>query len=75
VFLVVLDGQDIVAAAVHNTGGDGLLAAQGVQAHQGAVEVQHFQQLGDGGNLIRLIGHGHLAQAEVVVRGPGADQV
>src|SRR4051794_26521687 len=45
--LVVLDGQDVVAPLVPNLGGDGLLAAHGVDAHQGCRKLQGFQEFGN----------------------------
>ena len=55
--------------------GDGLLAAHGVDGHQRPLQVQQLQQLRDGRDLVGLLGHGLLAQAQVAPDGPGTDQV
>src|SRR5512135_884575 len=73
--LVLLDGQDRVPAALNDLGGDLPLAAPRVDRHQGAGQVEQLQQAGDRGDLVRLVVHRYLAQADVVGPGPGADQV
>src|SRR5262249_51330993 len=50
--LVVLDRRHVVAALVKDLLGDGLLAAQGVDGHQGAVQIEESEQAGDGRDLV-----------------------
>src|SRR3954447_3964672 len=73
--VVVLDRQDVVAATGDNLGGDLLLAAHRVDGHQGTGEVEQLQEPRDRSDLVGLVVHGHLAEADVVGAGPGADQV
>src|SRR5713101_763402 len=75
VLLVVLDRQHVIPAARHDLFRDRLLAADGVDAHHGPMQVQQLQQLGDGRDLVRLGIDGHLTQAQMMLGGPGTDQV
>lgn len=75
VFRVVLDGEGIVAALVHDFLGDGLLAAHRVDSYQRAVEVQQLQQHGNGRDFVGLGVHRYLAQGQVLGRGRAAHQV
>lgn len=73
--LVVLQGQHVVAAAGAKRRGDMLLAAQRVNGHDGPGHVDELQEFGNGGDLVRRAVQGQLAQGEVVLGGPGTDQV
>ena len=75
VFLIVLHRQHVIAAAVDDLLGDGFLATHRVNGHQGAMQVQQFQQLGNGGDFVGLAIHRQLAQEQVVLAGPGADDM
>ena len=73
VLLVVLDRQRVVAAAVNDLCGDGFLATHGVDRHQGAVQIQHLEQLGNSGDLVRLGVDGYVPETEMVLAGPSTD--
>ena len=73
--LVLLHRQHVVGPARYDLLGDLPLAAHGVDGHDAAIQVQHLQQLWDGGDLIGLLLGLDLAQGQVILRGPGADQV
>ena len=45
--LVAFDGQDVIAAAVHDLLGDRLLAAHGVDGHQRPLQVQQVPAAGE----------------------------
>ena len=55
-FLVVLNGQCIVAAAVDDLLGNGSLATHSINGHQGTLQVQHVEQSRNGSDFIRLAG-------------------
>src|ERR1700722_1531087 len=74
-WLILFDREHVVAAAFDDLRGNLLLTAHRVDGHQGAVNVQEFQQLGNRRNFIGLLLHRHLAQAQRIRRGPGADDV
>jgi len=74
-FLIFLDRQDVVAAALDDLLGNGFLTAHRIDRHQGAMQVQQLQQLGNSGDFIGLAVHRHLAESEVVLGGLGADQM
>ena len=73
--LVLLHRQDVIGPAVADLRGDRPRATHGVDGHDAAVQIQHFQQLGNGGDLIGFLRSLDLAQGLGVRRGPGADQV
>jgi hypothetical protein len=75
VFLVVFDSQRVVAASFQNLGGNGLLAAHGVDGHQGAVQVEQLQERRDGRDFIGFHIDRYLSQRQVLCGGPSADQV
>lgn len=51
------------------------MAVEGIDRHDGAVERQHLQQLGDGGDLVGLGIGGNLREHEALIAAPGADHV
>ena len=73
--LVALDGQEVIGASITNGLGDGLLAAHGVDGHQGALEFQHFQQAGDGDDFVFFGVNRFLAENEALLRCPGRDHM
>src|SRR5215831_11157230 len=73
--LVAFDRQDIIAASLDNLLGNLLLTAHGIDGHQGPVQVQHLQELGNSRNLVGLFLGGDLTQDHPRFRCPGADQV
>ena len=73
--LVVLDLQHIVRLLRHDGLGDLLLAAHRIDGHGVAFEVEQFQQLRDGRDLVGLLVHRELAEEEPRFGGPGTDQV
>ena len=58
-----------------NFGGDLLLAADGVDAHEGSMKVEQFQELGNSRNFVGFFVYGNLAQAQMVLRRPSTHQV
>src|SRR6266446_7306886 len=74
-FLVLLDGQDVVRTSVDDLLSDGLLATHGVDGDQGAAYVEQFQERRYGRDFIRFLVDGHLAQRQALRRCPGANQV
>ena len=73
--LVFLHRQHIVSPALGDLLGDLSLAAHGVDGDDAAIQVQHLQQLGNGGDLVGFLVGLHLAQGQVLLGGPGADPV
>ena len=73
--LIALDGQHVVGAAVDDRAGDFGLAAHGVDRHQSPGKLEHFEQFGDGRDLVALGVDDDLPQGNQVDRGPGADHV
>src|SRR5579875_475533 len=73
--LIVLHGQYVIAAASHNLGRNGFLAAHRIDRYQRSLHVQQLQQTGDGLDLVGFLVGGHLAQGQVGLDRPGADQV
>src|SRR5437879_3743230 len=71
----VLEGQHVIAAAIDNSGGDFLLTAHGVDGDDGSLQVQDFEKLRDGGNLVGFAIDRLLAQQQMVLTRPGADQM
>jgi hypothetical protein len=73
--LVAFDGQHVVGLLLDDLLGDLGLAAHGVDSHHRPGHFQQIEQLGDGSDLVALLRDGHLAQADLVGRRPGADQM
>jgi hypothetical protein len=74
--LVLLEGQQVVAALPGNPLRNFRLAPQRVEAHQGSTgQVQQAEYLGQGAQLVALAGPGHLGQAQPFGAGQGRDQV
>src|SRR4028118_1363915 len=73
--VVGLQHQEVVGGLRPDPRGDVLLAAHGVERHDAAVEMQGVEQLGDGGDLVRLAVDLALAEHQSSVTGPGADRV
>lgn len=73
--LVALDGQDVVGLLRDNLLGDSRLTAHRINGDDAAADIQQTQQLRNGRNLIGLVGHGPLAQHQMVFSRPGADQM
>ncbi len=73
--LVRLHGDDVVPAALDNGLDDLGLAAQGVDGHDTAGHIQHAQQFGNGGDLVRFLGRLALPSDQVIGRGPGTDHI
>ena len=51
------------------------MAAQGIDRHQRALDLQQIQERGDGRDFVGFGVHGHLTQGEALGRRPGADEV
>jgi hypothetical protein len=67
--------QEIVGAPGPDPLGDLLLAAHRVQGDDTAFEPEGIEQLGDGGDLVRLAVDRALAERQPLLARPGADQV
>ncbi len=67
----VLDGP----VRAHDPGGDLALAAHGIDAHQQALDVQGFEQLGDGSDPVALARDFLLAEHQPQFGREGADHV
>ena len=72
--LVVLERQDVVAAAGHDLPGDLALAAHRVRRHRRACQVEQRQQVRDGRDLVGLVGHRALGEDHTVVAVVGDDE-
>ena len=74
--MVALEGQQVVAALAGDLRGDGFVAAHRVDGHHGSLKVEHAQQFRDGGDLVALVCHRHLAEHQAqTVSGKRADHV
>src|SRR6476660_6437162 len=74
-FLVVLDRQYIIATSLDDRAGDLLLATDGINGDQRPVQIEHLQQGGDGRDLVGAFRDHHLAQGQVLLDRPGADDL
>src|ERR671916_584375 len=70
-----LQHQEVVGGLRPDPRGDVLLAAHGVERHDGAVEMQGVEKFGNGGDLVRLAIDLALAEHQSLITGPGADQM
>ena len=75
VFLVALDGQQVIAAPVENLPGNFSLAPDGVDRDDAALEGQCVEQRLDGRNLVAFAAGMFLPQAQAAGRGIRADRV
>src|SRR3954465_11358113 len=73
--VVGLQPQEIVGTLRPDPRGDVLLTAHGIERHDGAVEMQGVEQLGDGGDLVRLAVDLALTEHQSLITGPGTDQM
>ena len=66
--LIALEGQQVIGLVGDNPVGDLDLAAHGVDADQGALELlglgEMIEQIGDGGDLVGLLWHAQLRQGQ-----------
>ena len=72
--LVPLQRQSVVAALPDDLGGNRALAFDCVSHHGGALQGQHRQQLGHGGDLVGLSSRRNLRQPQALLAAPSADQ-
>ena len=73
--LVILDGEQVVAATIKDGLGDLGLGAHGVDGDEGASEREAFEQKRDGGDLVGLGRACLLAKHQALAAGPGRDHV
>src|SRR5208337_3703864 len=73
--LVLLHGQYELASPLHDPSGDVLLAAHGIDRHDGSLEIQKLEQLRNRRDFIGFRLGCHLAQGQVVLHRPSADHV
>src|SRR3712207_867520 len=73
--VIGLQRQETVGTLPPDPRGDVLLAAHGVERHDGAVEMQAVEKFGDGGDLVRLAVDLAPAEHQSLITGPGADQM
>jgi hypothetical protein len=60
--LIAFQGQHLVGARGVNLGGKRFLTAPGVNGDDGSLQLEDFQECGDGGDLVRLAVHRTLAE-------------
>src|SRR5271165_3376395 len=73
--LVVFHRKDIVTLARNDLFGDLPLTAHGVDRDQSAVQIEQFQQPWNRRDFVGFLIDGHLAEAEMDLAGPGADDM
>ena len=73
--LIPLHSQQVVPALVPDLGDDLLLASGGGDGDRRPLQLQHLEQLGDGGDLVRPVGDRLLAEDQPVLGRPRTDQV
>jgi len=73
--LIALEGQGVIAALVDDLACDGALTVERIDRHDAALQRKHRQELGNGGDLVRLGVGGDLAQHQALPAAPGADHV
>jgi hypothetical protein len=73
--LVAFDAQDVVAALFNDFAGDGALGSHGVDGDHGTLEVEHFEQFGNGGDLVGFLADERLCQGDSRLAGPCAHRV
>src|SRR4051794_22867609 len=73
--VIGLQRQQIVGTFGSDPRGDVLLAPHRVERHDGALEMQDVEQLGNGGDLIRLAVDFALSEHQFLITCPGADQM
>lgn len=73
--VVVLHGQHVVGFLLHDLRRDRALTAHRVDGDRDTSDVEEPQQLRDGDDLVRLLGHLHLSQHQALVGEPCAHPV
>src|SRR4051794_16333515 len=73
--LIALEGQNVVGLLVQDLLRDAALASHGLDGHDGALDRQQVQQLGDGDDLIGLVRHLDLTQHEALTGRKGRHHV
>src|SRR3954463_8026564 len=73
--VIGLQRQEVVGTLGPDPRGNVLLAPHSIERHDGAVEMQGVEQLGEGGDLVRLAIDLALTEHQPLITGPGADQV
>jgi hypothetical protein len=73
--LVALQGENLIGLLFEYGLGDLTLTAHGINSDDCALNVQHFQKLGDGNDLVGLVRHLHLTQHQAVPGGEGGNHV
>src|SRR3954447_9240502 len=73
--VVGLQPQEIVGTLRPDPRGDVLLTPHGIERHDAAVEMQGVEQLGDGGDLVRLAVDLALTEHQSLIARPGTDQM
>src|SRR3954464_15783571 len=73
--VIGLQRQEIVSTLRSDPRGNVLLAPHRVERHDGAVEMQGIEQLGNGGDLVRLAVDLALTEHQSLITGPGTDQM
>src|SRR3954451_23647793 len=75
VAVIGLQRQEIVGTLRPDPGGDLLLASHSIERHDAAVEMQGVEQLGDGGDLVRLAVDLALTEHQSLIARPGTDEM
>jgi hypothetical protein len=69
--LVALERQHVVAALIDHLLGNVALAVEGIGGDHHPLKAEHPQQLRHRGDLVRLVGDGHLAEHQALLHRPG----
>jgi hypothetical protein len=73
--LIALDREQVISALVDDLFGDLALTAHRIDAHHQTLDVQGFEQLRDGRDLVALAAHLLLAERQPEIGGEGADHM
>jgi hypothetical protein len=55
--LIAFEGQDVIGLLFQDLFGDIALTADRVDGHDGAFDIQHLEEVGNGDHLIGFLGH------------------
>ena len=73
--MIGLEGQQVGGTRHIELAGNVLLATHGVKTHDVTFNIESVDQLGHGGNFVGFSIHHELAEGQLVVNRPRADEV
>ena len=73
--LIAFEGKHVIGLSVEDLVRDGTLATHRVDRHDRPLDGKHVQKLGNGGDLVGLLGHLDLSEHEALACGKGRDHV